>query len=769
MGLFFRRPLVLFCTFFLVTSVLMLRVDFSVKIYLALIIVGAIAALFVIRFFLKKKEAMLLAVILCLLAILLGVVNYAFRIDLKANRAEEWIGKRQIVADVIEISYQSENSAVYVVDIEQMSNKDAGIKALLVLGFKCDLLVGDRFVSTAEIMKMSDEAMGRSGYERTNDKDILLSAVVYDPDNSQVYRFNRDIPLFKKLFSENGFIVVADEIKAALSVRANTLVGEEYGAVMSGLLFGDVSDVSTEVLRNFRRSGVSHLFAVSGLHISVLLGMAELILRRFLISKRIRCVVVSFLALVLLTLTGFSMSALRSVLMLWMVYVAFAFSEEADAPTSLFVSITIILFIFPYAVFELGMWMSFCATLGLVTVYAFIDAAVPKVKKGITATKLLMKASRLILMVIVMTVLANMFLLPIQWGIFGEISVVSVFTNILLSPLNAVLLICSVLCLIFGSVPLFGYVICFCVRGICATTLYIVKFFSELNGATISLKYSFVPPIVALFCLSLIAVLTLKFKRKWLVSIPFVGFVVVFATGVAIFNVVEPRSVTYYGENTQEIISVTDGSELCVIDMSNGAYSRLDSVFEEAEKHGATDVDTIVFTDIQKRHISTAEKLFRSRVVGKIYIPVFEEKKTLEYAYELCAIADRCGVESFIYQNGEVISVGKTDILMLYGQSGETFGVSVFIEGKRNLVGYTDAHEGKSGNFSVINGILAKCDTVLIGNNGVPEKKRELNTLPDATVIYSFDQMRDTVKNISNKDNIYVNPYDKIKIEFVFE
>lgn len=769
MGLFFRRPLVLFCTFFLVTSLIMIRVDFSVKLYLSLIIGAVIVILSIISFFLKNREAVLLTVILCLVSILFGIANSAFRMDLKEKKAEEWIGKRQIVADIREISYQSENSSVYVVDIERMSDREAGVKALLVLGFKCELSVGDRVVSTAEIMKMSDEAMGRSGYERTNDKDVLLTAVVYEPHDSQVYRFNRSLPLSQKLFCENGFHVVADEIKNALSVRADRLVGNEYGAIMNGLLLGDVSDVSTEVLRDFRRSGVSHLFAVSGLHISVLLGAAELVLRHFLVPKKARCVTVSGLALVLLILTGFSMSAFRSVLMLWMVYVAFAFSEESDAPTSLFLSIAIILLVFPYAVFELGMWMSFLATLGLVTVYVFIDSAIPRVKKGITVLKILMKTSRFILMVTVMTVLANMFLLPIQWGIFGEISAVSVLTNIILSPLNAVMLILSMLCLIFGNVPILGYAFCFCVKGVCAITVDIVRFFSKLNGATVSLKYSFVTPIVVLFCLALITVMTLKFKRKWLVSLPFVGFVAAFTVGIAIFNIVSPRSVTYYGENTQEIISITDRTELCVIDMSNGAYTRLDEVFEDAEKYGATDIDTIVFTDIGKRHISTVEKLFRSRIVGRIYIPAFAEKEMLEYAYELCAVADRCGVESFIYQNGEVISVGGTDILMLYGQTEEIFAVSAFIEGEHNILGYTDVRESENGNFSVINYMLAKCDTVLIGNNGVSEKRRELNTADNATVIYSSQKMSEAVRNTTSKDSVYVNPYDKLKIEFVFE
>ena len=767
MGLFSRRPLALFCALFLVTSLLMIHLEFTGKLWLALIVCTCIVVLFFTRALLGKARDVLLATVLCLVAVAVGTVNSAFRIDMRAKKAEEWVGERRIVADVVQVNYVSETSSVYVVDLEQMSDRETDVKALLILGFECDLRVGDRFVTTAEIMKMSDVAMGRSGYDRTNDKDVLLTAVVYEPRDSEIFRFYRELPITKKLFAENGFSVVTDEIKSILSARARAFVGEEYGGVVNGILLGDTSDVSTEVLRDFRRSGVSHLFAVSGLHISVLLGAAELLFRRLFFPKSIRCVAVSVLAVILLILTGFSMSALRSVLMLWIVYIAFSLSEEVDLPTSLFLSISVILLIFPYAVFELGMWMSFLATLGLVTLYTVIDSAVPRVKKGIAVFKILMRISRFVLMITVMTVLSNMFLLPIQWGIFGEISAVSVPTNILLAPLNGIMLILSVTCLALGGIPILGGVLCVSLRTVCSLTLHIVHLFSNLNSASISLKYPFVAPMVAVFCVTLLAVLTLNIKRKWLMSIPFVGFAAAFAIGVSVFNILTPRSLTYYGENTQEIISVTDGSELCIIDMSNGAYGRLDGVIEDAKAHGATDVDTIIFTDIQKRHLFAMDRLFRNRVVEKIYVPVFSEKAKLENAYKLCALADACGVESAIYKNGEVLSVGETNVLMLYEQNEEKLAVSAFVEGKHTLVGYTDA-DGNS-NLSVIDNILYQCDTVLVGNNGVEQEKRQLNTSPDATVIYSSPHIKELVGNNSNKDKIFVSRYDRLRINFVFK
>ena len=331
MGLFKRRPLCLFCTLFLISSVLMIHIEIDLKLLLAAVICTVILVLTVTRIILKRAGIAFLTVILCLLSILLGVVNFAFRIDLKAKSAEKFIGEKQITANITDVSYASSRSSVYVADIEQINGEPTSVKVMLVCGFKCELDVGDRVISKADIMKMTDVAMGRRGQQRNSDKDVLLAAVINEPDDGQIYRFDRELPFMTKLFSKNGYSVVMDEISDFLSIRSNTLVGEEHGTVMTAFLLGKTSDVSANILRDFRRSGVSHLFAVSGLHISVLLGAVELTLRRLLTPKYVRCGVISVLALVLLALTGFSMSALRAVIMLWIVYLAFVFSEETGA------------------------------------------------------------------------------------------------------------------------------------------------------------------------------------------------------------------------------------------------------------------------------------------------------------------------------------------------------------------------------------------------------------------------------------------------------
>ena len=768
MNLFFRRPLALFCAFFLVTSLLMIGVRYELKLVIAIVMCVA-AVIFAALVFIKRDRLILISILFCLISIAIAVANSAFRINAREKSAERWLGERQIVADVTEVYRTTEYSGVYVVDMKQISGNDTSVKTLLILGFECELQVGDRIATTAEIVRMSDEVMGRSGTEINADKDILLTAAVYEPNDTQVFRFNRELPLIEKLLCENGIYVVADSWKSILTGRTQELLGKDCGAVINGFLLGDTSDVSSDVLRDFRRSGVFHLFAVSGLHISILLGALELLLKKLFVPKRLRCVTVTVAAILLLALTGFSMSALRSVFMLWAVYITFAFSEDTDSITSLFLCASIILLIFPYAVFELGMWMSFLATLGLVTLYKLIDRAIPRANSAPRALKPVARIARGALMVAVMTLISNMFLLPVQWAIFGEISAVAIPANIILAPLIFCMLIFSVLCIAFGGIPVLGTLVCVTIRGVCAFALKTVKLLSGINGATVSLKFSFAKPIVIIFFVALLILLTVRLKRKWLLAIPFIGFFVTYLVAWNIFYIITPRSLTYFGDGDKEIISVTDGSDLCIIDMSNGGYGRFDGVLEEAERNGATDVDTVIFTDVSRRHVTMAERLFRDRVVGRIFLPELKDKADIELLLKICALADDCGVESFVYESGDVISVGRTDILMLYSELGGGLSISAFIEGEKDLVGYTDSISATGEHFFVVNSLFEMCDTVLVGNGGECEERAELNISENTTLIYANEEIMSSLPPVDKTAGTYVSKYDKIKIEFTFK
>ena len=757
MGTFYRRPLCLFCFLFMVASLFAVNIGTKAKLILLAVLAAIVFICAVIMIIFKKIRMVLLSFVLCIAAVAGAVANTYFRIDMAQIKANGYEGYRTVEMDIIEKDRSSAYSSSYEVRIKQIDSDRVSVKAYLVFYFATDFSVGDKVFANAELTPDSSS-------------ELLLTAVVYEPEDGLVSRFDHSQSFFDTLLSENGARVIVSRMKNWVSDRFDTLIGGSAGDLSKAFLMGDTSSVSTDIIRDFRRTGVSHLFAVSGLHISVLSGFVELLLRRLYVPKALRGMTVSILAFLLLCLAGFSMSAMRSVIMFWIVYLVFLASEENDSPTTLFVAVSIILFVFPYSVYEIGLWMSFLATLGLVTVYPLIESKIPKRRKRKGFKIRVFRMLRSLLLTAVMTVISSLFLLPISWGVFGEMSLVSVPTNILLSPLNAVYLILLTVILAVGSIPFVGTVLAWGIRGVSVAIIETVRFFSTLEGATVSLRYPFAKYLIILFTAVMCVLLTVKLRRKWMLAVPSGILILSFVTCTLVYHATEISSLKYYGSGTSEIISVSDGGDLGVVDMSSGSYMLLSEVIVSAADKGATDVDTLIFTSVTSSHISTMDYLFRSCIIESVYVPMPDDPMSAELAIRLVSLAQECGVRATLYGDGDIIELcnGKSVLVGLADNNGKT-AVSLMFGGGERVFGYVDAFVFGSDSDGTVNARLTLCDTVLIGNNGVPDHRYSYTVSTDTKVIYSSAELARMSDIEADVNNCYYNIQEYTELEFLLE
>lgn len=765
MGLFRRRLLCLLCFIFAVVSLLVSNTSFELKVICLFVLGSLIIVGTIISTFLKKYRIGTFFAVLCLVAALASVASAAFRVDLARLRAEKYIGEQVTAMDIISEEYSSEHVSVYGVKIREVGDDSVNIKATLVFSFPTELSVGDRVYAKAELTKSSSKVLGMSAL---GDRDSLLTAVVYDTDEALLDAFDRELPFVRALFERNGLFAAVHTVSSALKEYSLRLFGENSG-IVNGFLLGDTSGIATETIRDFRRSGVSHLLAVSGLHVSILLGSIEVLLSKLFVRKQIRCVIISALSLVFLALTGFTASALRCVFMLWITYVVFLFAEETDPRTTLFSALTLILLAFPYSVYDLGMWMSFIATLGLITVLPVFQKKLPRLRTKNRVARVLYKVGRGALLVSVMTVISNAFLLPIQWYFFGEMSLVCIPANILLSPVTTVYMVISVVTLIVGGIPFVSTACAFCVNKLTALIVLIARAFSSFDAATVSLRYGFADVLVVLFTAALSVFLVIQLRRKWLVAVPFASFILAFGTCLAVFNASSPKAITYYGKRTSEQLSFAEAQTLCIVDMSGGAYGGFADALSDAREYGTTDVDTIVFTRINARHVSSMDYFLRSAVVKRIYIPLPDAKdaKAVENATELARLALSCGTQVELYADGTEFSLDGISfkIRLIAGESKT--GVAVLSTTDNESFAYADAI-ALSENSEIKNGV-ANADTLIIGNNGISEKRPRFSVSDGTTLIYSSPDLMKKSGITANKEKTYCNTLDEVKLKFELE
>lgn len=154
--------------------------------------------------------------------------------------------------------------------------------------------------------------------------------------------------------------------------RAGTVLvralGEKDGAVMAAVLLGDKSELDGEIKELYAKSGISHILAISGLHLSFLgAGVYGLLRRAGLGYPAAGALAGGALALYAL-MTGMSVSTVRALVMFLVKLGADISGRVYDLPTALAFAAALLVLENPYSLCEPAFLLSFGAILGIAMV-----------------------------------------------------------------------------------------------------------------------------------------------------------------------------------------------------------------------------------------------------------------------------------------------------------------------------------------------------------------------------------------------------------------
>ncbi|MBE6754705.1 MAG: ComEC/Rec2 family competence protein, partial [Ruminococcaceae bacterium] len=268
---------------------------------------------------------------------------------------------------------------------------------------------------------------------------------------------------------------------------------DETAAVLCGMLTGDKSGMTAETAEWFRLCGISHLLAVSGMHLSIIIFMLHALLGLVRgLNMYLRLSLEAAAILWCMAFIGFTPSITRAGLMLLIAYGAQLLQRDSDALSSLFVSVLLICLFNPFAAADAGLLLSFSATLGLILLneplLRAVKRRVPIARKG---------GGRMIAETLVSSVSASVFTFPVTVLYFGEVSLLAPLANVLsVLPATALLTVGAVTALLW-QIPVAGQIICLAPRAVLIMLtrlwLYMIKMLASLPNAGIPMNYSFLP------------------------------------------------------------------------------------------------------------------------------------------------------------------------------------------------------------------------------------------------------------------------------------
>ena len=163
----------------------------------------------------------------------------------------------------------------------------------------------------------------------------------------------------------NPILQLANTHKLEIEKRIETNFEEEKADLLKGILLGETTGMQEEVKENFRTANISHILAISGMHISYLMLGIRIVFKK-LIGKR-KSQIVTIAILVFYTfITGFSPSIVRAVIMGAISMGGEIFYRKNDVLTSISLSLLGILIYNPFLILHVGLQLSFIATFGII-------------------------------------------------------------------------------------------------------------------------------------------------------------------------------------------------------------------------------------------------------------------------------------------------------------------------------------------------------------------------------------------------------------------
>lgn len=406
-----------------------------------------------------------------------------------------------------------------------------------------------------------------------------------------------------------------------LGARILQQLPEREGGFLYSLLLGNRTYLDFIDAQNLQKAGLSHIIAVSGMHLMFLIGLIHL-----LFSRRIG-VILSFAAIALfLPMAGGSPSILRAGIMAALSGAAFLLGRETDGQTSLGAALLVLLCINPYSIFHLSLQLSFLSTFGILRYAGRLEH---KLFGGIYAkvsNRLLQKLLRVIGASIGCSLCAMLFTTPVLVSTFGYVTLLSIPANIItLGIISLTFSLGVFFCLIPILAPYLTPLLCLLIDFILNSAKLVsrwqwgILYWGEVSGK------------IAILMVILIIFLLLAHWKPW-VTVPICCCVLAGAVVSAHIQHCNTTRVTLHDVGEGQMISIAKGYDtLSLIDCgSAGNQDGLRLIQETMNWYGFSEIDTMLLTAVDKTHARNASAVLESVPVQRLIIPdKLKENETL--------------------------------------------------------------------------------------------------------------------------------------------
>ena len=392
---------------------------------------------------------------------------------------------------------------LFITCIFLLININKKIDAPILTDNSYELIINDYKINDKTITIYSDNIIGK--YYIDNDDEIknfksnysfgdkiYIEGEISVPNNNTIpNNFNYKDYLYHKyiyyivkigkikMISKNDNIFL--NIKNSIYKRIDTI---KYNDYLYAFILGKSYYIDSEVLNNYKVNGITHLFALSGLHVSMFSSIILFILKKIKLNEKLSYLTTSLFLIFFAFIASFTPSIVRSVLFFILSSINNVYYFYVKPKYLLYIVFSILIFINPFYIYDTGFILSFC-----ISFFILLFNEKNKINNNL-------------LSILVISILSTLSSLPIIINMSYEINILGFINNLffipyvtyIVFPLSIIVVFISKLSFIFNFL------------------IIIMEYISKVSSNILNIKLIF--PKMSLFLIIIYYVLLILIVKK---------------------------------------------------------------------------------------------------------------------------------------------------------------------------------------------------------------------------------------------------------------
>lgn len=445
---------------------------FFMENFIRLYFVLALLVLLIVKFLSGGWKVFLLIVV----GVVFGIGRLYFTNLVDSSDVSNYLGKGLLKACVAEEVDVRNDKVKYTVEAFELQKNGQNVEVdgrVLVTGDRypvyeygdCLLIEGE--LSKPDVIEDFDYGKYLSRYR--------IFAVIYQ---SKIEKIDNKYFFAKSWWPIGALLEAVFSFKVDFESRISKVFAEPYAGFVAGLILGSRRGISDELTQKFNATGLSHIVAVSGYNITMLIVVVSGMFG--FLGRRRKVIASAIMIVIFVVLVGAGSSVVRAAIMGGVALLALWFGRTYFVSIALFAAAFFMNLFNPLIMLnDVGFQLSFLATCGLVYVSPLIEKYFTRLPEifGIRES-------------MTMTISAQVLALPIILLNFGRLSLISPLANISVLPFVPMAMFFGFFAVVFGYFSNFlSLVFGFLAYLIMNLMTLLVRFFVVLPLASVSLDW----------------------------------------------------------------------------------------------------------------------------------------------------------------------------------------------------------------------------------------------------------------------------------------